>query len=151
MNVTSVVSKYIIKDLTGLIEDYYIQERDWRLAEFGCWKRISCRVERFDNLLNRASYGGHLDMVKYFESEGANNWRWASHGASYRGHLHVIKYAETKDMLDWNWVLYNASLGGHLHVVKYAESKGANEWKQAMAVADEEDTELVDYIQTKLN
>jgi len=78
-----------------------------------------------------------LDIVKYLESKGADDWNEALYQASRGGHLDIVKYTESKSKdIDWNRVLIcGASEGGHLDIVKYAESKGANNWNLALTRA----------------
>ena len=79
-----------------------------------------------------ASKNGHLNVVKYLESKGADiradddyAIRWASHN----GHLNVVKYLESKSAnirAENDEAIRRASLNGHLDVVKFLESKGAD-------------------------
>jgi len=39
----------------------------------------------------KASYRGYLDIVKYVESKGANDWNQALRSASEGGHLDIVK------------------------------------------------------------
>ena len=80
-----------------------------------------------DNAVIYASKNGHLDVVKYLVSMGANirNADYAVISASMGGHLDVVKYlvslgADKDCAVEW------ASMGGHLDVVKYLVSMRAN-------------------------
>jgi len=100
--------------------------------------------------LIQASLHGHLDIVKYAESKGANYWDCAIKGASLGGYLDIVKYSESKGANDWNWALNYASLNGHLDIVKYSESKGANNWNDALHFASLNDhLDIIKYAKSK--
>jgi len=78
--------------------------------------------------LKQASYEGHLNVVKYLVSKGADihagddeSLRWAS----YEGHLNVVKYLVSKgaNVEAWDdWALQWAKVNNHTYVVNYLES-----------------------------
>ncbi len=85
-----------------------------------------------DDVLFWASRDGHLEIVKYLVSLGANikaKYNQAVVYASENGHLEIVKYlvsqgADIKDR-DNSAVIY-ASKNGHLETVKYLVSQGAD-------------------------
>lgn len=60
MQVISVVRKYLIQDLTGLISNYYIQESEYYIGTFGCWKDGKYSATIFQG----ACDGSHKEMLK---------------------------------------------------------------------------------------
>lgn len=97
MNVVSVVRKYIIKDLTGVIENYYVQENSWKKGRFGYWEYC----------------------------EKGITWILVLHGSIYGEHMEIVKHAESKGKIIY-WVLRKGLEEGYmeLEIVKHVESKG---------------------------
>lgn len=88
---------------------------------------------RLDNYyLTQACVGGHLDLVKYLSSLGADFRglydKDALGNAAANGHLSIVKYLVSLDkriFLDMNYALQLAAGEGHLDIVKYLMSSGA--------------------------
>jgi hypothetical protein len=106
------------------------QEVMKRLGQQGDLELIEQKARNkgdYNDAMMGAAYGGHMNLVKYFEKEkGAGNrlyYRLAMVGAAQGGHLDVVKYlAKKKGVVDRR--LYDdatkwAIFGGHLDVVKY--------------------------------
>ncbi|XP_030849581.1 ankyrin-3-like [Strongylocentrotus purpuratus] len=103
--------------------------------------------------LNRASYSGHVDIVKYLISQGANSNSVDNEGAdvnkaakdsvasldraSYTGHVDIVKYLISKganpNSVDNDGItpLHVASQEGHLDVVECLVNEGADVKKVA--------------------
>lgn len=92
----------------------------------------------WDTIMVNAAEGGHMAIVRYAESNGANDWRWALLSAADAGHLDIVKYAGLRGGSVWNQAMYNAATKGHLDVVKYAASKGADNWNRVIIGATRE-------------
>ena len=82
--------------------------------------------------LRFASLNGHLDIIKFLVSEGANihtNNDYPLRWASRFGHLDIVKFLVSKGAnihVLYDWALRWASANGHLDVVKFLVSKGAD-------------------------
>jgi len=46
----------------------------------------------WNSAMRWAAAGGHLDLVRYFVSLGANDWSTAMHNARFSKHGHLIEY-----------------------------------------------------------
>ena len=85
-----------------------------------------------NNTLIKAVISGHLPIVKYLVSEGADIHTiddYALRLASYSGHLAIVEYLVLKGAnihAQNDNALRLASEKGHLHVVKYLVLKGAD-------------------------
>ena len=87
--------------------------------------------------LIKVVWHGHLDVVKYLVSQGAdvneakNGWT-PLHRAAARGHLDVVKYLVSQGAdvnaknNDGGTPFFMAAVHGHLDVVKYLVSQGAD-------------------------
>jgi len=107
-------------------------------------------INDWNRALWAVSEGGHLEIIQYAESKGADYWNDALWGASRGGHMEIVKYMESKGTTHWNWALYGAAEGGHMEIVKYAESKGANNWNLALYGASRGgNMEIVKYAESK--
>lgn len=95
MEVINVVRKYIIQDLTGLVEKYYVQEIDSDIGIFGCWKKVE---DEWGGALSWACEKGHLDIVKKIVHPLVE-------GCQRRGWLHVGQ--ERYD----TWIHYGGRFG----------------------------------------
>jgi hypothetical protein len=73
--------------------------------------------------LEEAAKNGHVDLVEYFVSQGANDWNLGMSGAALGGHMHLVKYFVSRGANDWNWTLLAAAEGGHMDIVEYFVSK----------------------------
>lgn len=92
MNVISVVRKYLIKDLTGLVENYYIQKDIDKVGLYGDWFVKRKNDEEYWNwILGNACHGGHTQIVKLAIKNGATHTGWAILGASSGNHLKLVK------------------------------------------------------------
>lgn len=101
MNVISVVRKYIIKDLTGVIKNYYIQNDNWSIGKFGSWEFEYCwGIKCF--MFDGACAGGHMEIVKWMLSKGVNNLNWGLYYASKGKHLEIAKLMLSKGLNDDN-------------------------------------------------
>ena len=85
-----------------------------------------------DDALRWSSQKGHLEVVKYLVSKGADihaDNDFALRFAGYNGYLEVVKYLVFKGAnihANNNAALRIASEAGHLEVVKYLTENGAN-------------------------
>ena len=114
-----------------------------------------------------ASFKGHLEVVKYLASQGANieaqdNHNWtALIRASQNGHLEVVQYLASQGAdinaknNDGDTALIRASFKGHLEVVQYLATQGAdinaknNDGKTALMRANfKGHLEVVQYLAT---
>ena len=96
------------------------------ISKIGHWEnilKIKLNEENLNAILSGAAEGGHLDIVKYAESKGANDWNAALMRASLGGYLDIVKYAESKGANYWNEALRGASSCDHLDIVNYAQSR----------------------------
>jgi ankyrin repeat protein len=88
-------------------------------------------INEKDKLMCCVSRYGHLQVVKYLVSQGANVHAYANYAvrlASENGHLKVVKYLvsqETDIQANNNQAVRWASEYGHLEVVKFLVSQGA--------------------------
>ncbi len=129
-------SEYYIKDLRKINStnaDKYIRNgsKNGRLDHVIISLNIGANIHTYD-ALRFASYYGHLNVVKYLISAGANihgNSDAALIVASEYGQTEVVKYlisagADIHAVSDF--ALRLASINGHTEVVKYLISAGAN-------------------------
>ena len=81
---------------------------------------------RIDTALVAAAKGGHLHIIEYLVSIGANIRDEALIEASGKGHLQVVKYLKYSLASCENQCAFLAAKNGHLEVVKYFISNGVN-------------------------
>ena len=82
-----------------------------------------------------AALGGHLDLVHWFVSKGADQWNYGMCKAANGGHKSIVDFMISKGANQWNSGLEYAALGGHLDLVNLFVSKGADQWNNPMAEA----------------
>lgn len=128
MEVISVVRKYIIKDLTGLIENYYIQV----CSNLGTWEKWEEIDYGIDIMFHNSCWGGHMEIVKYLIKKGVKDWNHGLHNACEGGHMKIVKLMIKKGANDWNEGMLWACWGGHIEIVKLMISKGANNWNKGL-------------------
>lgn len=157
-NVIKMVSKYIIKDLTGLVENYYIQKDEWAKGELGHWDdgdyrdeeyvsfRAVCRgghVEYMEHLfddmdpplekgLYEACRGGHLNIVKPLVYWGADKYLEGIDVASEQGYDEIVEFLFTSIA---NRELTTACRFGQMNIVKLMIEKGANDLDEGLEFA----------------
>lgn len=118
MNVINVVRKYLIQDLTGLVENYYIQETHWESGQFGCQKMW---FEKDNTAMNLSYYwigaceGGHLNTVKwlYKATNGEQELNEGLQQACKQNNMKLFRYLmkqadKEKYEPHWEWLLYGA-------------------------------------------
>ena len=105
--VNSILRRYLQKVYLKVVEPW--KERIQNVSLYHC--------------LGDAAREGHVDLVEYLVSKGANDWDSGMESASRGGHLELVKYFVSKGANDWVWGMTSASTGGHLELVKYFESK----------------------------
>lgn len=70
-----------------------------------------------------ASYGGHLNIVKFLMGHDVNSWRAALHGACRGGQMNIIKYVITKDTNHLNYLttkgFNHACKNGHIELAEF--------------------------------
>ena len=72
--------------------------------------------------MNRASRSGHLEIVKYLHSIGKECTTYAMDYASMYGHLEIVRYLHSIGKDSTTWAMDFASKYGHLEIVKYLKS-----------------------------
>ena len=85
-----------------------------------------------------ASQDGHLQIVQYAESKGANVWNACAMGAARKRHFEIVKYIGEKEQLYiivWREYMISALKNGSLSDVKYAVSKGINNYNEYIVYA----------------
>lgn len=129
MSVISVVRKYIIKDLTEVIENYYKAEY------FGCWDDIVKDDVDFYWALQDACLGGHLEMAKLLchriikeELEVFNTEHYLAEACN-GNNIDVVKLIYRKslshyDGMDspnncWDWALHHSCENGNREIVDF--------------------------------
>jgi hypothetical protein len=69
----------------------------------------------------------HIGLVGNFElCLEVKNVNECLYGACNGGHMEIVKYLESKGANDWNNGLYFACEGGQMEIMKYMIEKGAN-------------------------
>lgn len=74
-----------------------------------------------------ACSGGHLEIVKFMISKGANNFNIGLYNACLDKHLDVIEFLVSKGANNWNLGLRGACEAGHLDIANLMISKGADD------------------------
>lgn len=128
MNVIAVVRKYLIQDLTGIIENYYMQDNDEHIGMYGCWDLLV--LDESDHFLG-ACQEGHMEIIMSLMLKGAKkgvrNWNDGFDAACAGGQMKVVKLMMDVGVhYDLNSGMYYASREGHLDIVKLLIEKGAN-------------------------
>ena len=94
--------KEVNKQLYNLINTYYIIKHDGNkndLLKKYCKNNqimhIKSLMEQYSDLnwddgLEGACKGGHMNIVKFMIEKGANNWNSGLYGACYGGHINII-------------------------------------------------------------
>jgi len=101
-------------------------------------------VQAINDGVQLASSNGHLEVVMYLVSQGADvsgNDTYALQWASENGHLEIVKYLVSQGAnvrFNSDGALRYASFNGHLEVIKYLVSQGAsitadNNWAVRLA------------------
>lgn len=80
-----------------------------------------------------AGLGGHLNIVEFMISIGADNFIEGLSGACLGGHLFIVKFLIEKlnedAILSLNCVFHHACYSGNLELVKYMIANGVNAWE----------------------
>jgi hypothetical protein len=96
-----------------------------------------------------AALGGHLEIVHYAISKGAediNAMMGIARMAAIGGHLPIVKLSVRRGVRDYNLIADAAAQGGSLAVVKYAVEKGARDFDLiAISAAENGHVNIVAY------
>ncbi len=103
------------------------------------WRLVVCRhvCQRWRHLLlamptkrdwfrfaHEAAGGGHLEVLKWAQSQGCPLDEWTCAFAADGGHLEVLKWARSQGCPWDKWTCDYAARGGHLEVLQWARSQG---------------------------
>lgn len=150
-----IIEYFIAKGANKWIDSMMCAARNGNLylVEFFANKDQYSLVE-WNNGMNYAIIGGHLQIIEYFIQRGANNWYDSMNTAAEYGHLWLVEYfiakIITNTAVDYNKGMESAARGGQLNIVKYFVDKGANTWNSTMAEAiDAGDIDIIDYLISK--
>ena len=122
-----------------LFEDYCRNNHIVRLLKL---VKILEKIGDFDYFdwedgLEYACRGGHMDIIKLIIEKGAQNWHCGFHGACLGDHIDIVKFLIKKGFNDWNGGLSYACYDNNLDIVKLMIKKGANNWNYALRYACE--------------
>lgn len=78
--------------------------------------------------LENACENGNLAIVELMIAKGADNWSAGWEHACYYGHIQIIELLRKKGMNSWNFGLSQACMAGNRELVNLMISKGANDW-----------------------
>jgi hypothetical protein len=92
-----------------------------------CQKYLKDRSKIFKNVVDCASFYGHLDVVKYLHSICKECSVCAIYFAILNGYLEIVKYLHKNyikvfDKIVMNYAINYASMNEHLEVLKYLKS-----------------------------
>lgn len=82
--------------------------------------------------LQEACKGGHVDIVEYLISEGADDWNKGLEGACEGGYMDIVHMMCSKGATNYNSGLFRACLGGYMNAVKYMLHKGAHDYNSGI-------------------
>ena len=87
---------------------------------------ISKGANDWNNGLYYSCRGGHMDMVQLMIEKGADEWNVGFDGACEGGHMNIVQFMIEKGADEWNWGLRYACYGGHMDIIHLMIKKGAN-------------------------
>lgn len=136
MSVITVVRKYIIKDLTGVISSYYTQNTNY-FGSYGYWKSGTILVELL-KICDACTYG-YRDIVKRVltRAGGCKNLDWCLYRAIIAKRFGIAKMLMKNGVSRYDPGLWGACLIGDLKWVKRMIKKGADDWRGAFKMACE--------------
>lgn len=76
--------------------------------------------------LASAARGGHIDIINFLISKGADEWNMGLDGAAEGGYKNLMDFFISRGACIWDHTLYGAAKGGHEDIIKYVFSKGIN-------------------------
>lgn len=131
MDVIDVIQKYIIKDLAGIMENYYRQcgEHWWNdHGEFGDWA-IPNDYQMAQTLYYGVCLGGHFELLKMFCTRHPKLIRKGIATSCQIGDLKSVKFLIKKGEyapVYLNQGLCDATKHGHIDIANFLIKKGAN-------------------------
>jgi hypothetical protein len=97
---------------------YCATEGDLKVLKY-CHEYV-CPITEYSDLLDRAAWFGHLELVKYLHSIGSKCTTDAMDGAAEEGHLEIVKFLdENRSEGCTNYAMDRACFWGLLNVVEY--------------------------------
>lgn len=124
--VIPIVNKYIIKDLTGLISKFYIQNEMSNVLQFGCWDIFyyqSWSINRDEiNILWRGQY---RSIFKYLLTKGVCNWKIVMTKSIEDNNMKMVKLAIRRGGAKINITdaFLTACRWGRLRIMKFLYNK----------------------------
>jgi ankyrin repeat protein len=127
------LKEHLLLDVVGEIIKYTLplKDDDYNIGLVGNFE-LCLKVIDINKCFIGACEGGHMEIVKYMISKGANNWEMGLYFACKGRHIGIVKYMVSKGANNWNDGLFGACYKGHMEIVKYMESKGANDWNYGL-------------------
>ena len=98
--------------------------------------------------------GGHIEMVKFLISQGANKLNFALHGAAENDHTEVVDFLIAHGA-SWDGALQDTSSYGHMKMVDFVVSNYASHilhWEVEIRSAEERGNhEIVNFLIMNMN
>lgn len=107
--------------------------------------------DNFEEVMQYAVEGGHIDIVRLLIQKGVTNFNWAMVHAACRGHIDIVCLLIDEGATDFDGALRYAADGGHIDIVKLMIQKGVTNFNCAMeAAAEGGHTKIVKVLQSFL-
>jgi Ankyrin repeats (3 copies) len=113
----------------------YIPTKGYNPEDF--YKEYKDNKYIFDYVMDKAAYGGHMEIVKLMIEKGARYFDDAMRFAAKEGHMEIVKLMIEKGTAMFDDAMYWAAGEGHMEIVKLMIEKGATDFDTTMAYAAE--------------
>ena len=76
----------------------------------------------YDRVMASAAKGGHIDIVLWAQSQGADEYDWVMEYAAEGGHMDIVLWAQSQGANDYDWTMVLAAFSGHMDIVLWTQS-----------------------------
>jgi ankyrin repeat protein len=108
----------------------YIPTKGYDPEDF--YKKYKDSKYIFDHAMDKAAYGGHMEIVKLMIEKGATDFDGTMFEAAEGGHMEIVKLMIEKGARDFNKAMSYAAIEGHMEIVKFMIEKGATDFNSGM-------------------